>query len=150
MIFRAAGRGDVDAIVKMLAEDKLGELRENYQDPLPQSYYDAFEEIDQNPNIELTVAENESGEIVGTLQLSFIRDMTYQGGCRAFIEAVRVRQDLKGQGVGQQLFEWAIERAKEKGAHVLQLTTDKRRPEAKRFYEKLGFKNTHEGMKYHF
>ena len=83
------------------------------------------------------------------MQLSFIPYLTYQGGIRAQIEAVRIRKDKGGGGIGDALFRWAIERAKVRGAHVVQLTTDKKRPEAKRFYEKLGFKATHEGMKLH-
>ena len=95
------------------------------------------------------VAENDSGEIIGTLQLSFIRYLTYQGGLRAQIEAVRVHETQRGQGLGQQMVAWAIERAKARGAHVVQLTTDKLRPAALRFYEKLGFSASHEGMKIH-
>ena len=150
MTFREARTEDVDDIVKMLANDKLGQMREDYSHPLPESYLRAFDEIHANPNIELMVIENEEKEVIGTLQLFFIRDMTYQGGLRAHIEAVRVREDLTGQGIGQKLFEWAIERAKSKGAHILQLTTDKQRPEARKFYEKLGFVASHEGMKYRF
>ena len=134
----------------MLADDELGQLRENYQDPLPELYYDAFANIYKDPNQELTVIENEAGEIIGTLQLSFIQYLTYQGGIRAQIEAVRIRSDQRGQGIGEAVFTWAIQRAKERGAHVLQLTTDKQRPDAIRFYEKLGFKASHEGMKLHF
>lgn len=93
--------------------------------------------------------ETESGQIIGTLQLSFIQYLTYRGGIRAQIEAVRVHEDFRAQGIGQQMFEWAILRAKDKGAHVVQLTTDKKRPEALKFYEKLGFKTSHEGMKLH-
>ena len=93
--------------------------------------------------------EDESDRIVGTLQLSFIQYLTYRGGIRAQIEAVRIHEDQRGKGIGQKLFEWAIARAKERDAHVLQLTTDKDRPEALRFYEKLGFKASHEGMKLH-
>ncbi len=134
----------------MLAHDKLGKLREDYRDPLPDLYYDAFAAIDRDENQELTVIENEAGEIVGTLQLSFIPYLTYQGGVRAQIEAVRVREDQRGLGLGEKLFRWAIERAEARGAHLLQLTTDKKRPDALRFYEKLGFKASHEGMKLHF
>ena len=150
MKFRKAVREDVPFIVQLLANDKLGQLREDYQDPLPVKYYTAFEQIDADPNQELIVIENEDGEVIGTLQLSFIQYLTYQGGIRAQIEAVRVREDLRGDGIGQKLFEWAINRAKERNAHLLQLTTDKKRPEAVRFYEKLGFKASHEGMKIHF
>jgi GNAT superfamily N-acetyltransferase len=125
-------------------------LREDYRSPLPEIYYSAFEQIDNDSNQELIVIENDSNEIIGTLQLSFIQYLTYQGGIRAQIEAVRVREDFRGGGVGQKLFEWAIERAKERNAHLLQLTTDKKRPDAVRFYEKLGFVASHEGMKIHF
>ncbi|GAB3523024.1 GNAT family N-acetyltransferase [Emticicia fontis] len=149
MIFRTATKADVPFIVEMLANDKLGKLREDYREPLPEKYYSAFENINADPNQELIVVEKE-GEVIGTLQLSFIQYLTYQGGIRAQIEAVRIREDLRGGGIGQQMFEWAIERAKERKAHILQLTTDKSRPEALHFYEKLGFKATHEGLKLHF
>lgn len=150
MIFRQATRADVHEIVKMLANDKLGELREDFQTPLPDTYYTAFENINIDPNQELIVLENKQGEIIGTMQLSFIQYLTYRGGIRAQIEAVRIREDQRGKGIGEQMFKWAIERAQERKAHLIQLTTDKKRPEALRFYEKLGFKATHEGMKLHF
>lgn len=150
MKFRKAVREDVPAIVQLLANDKLGQLREDYRDPLPEKYYRAFEQIERDPNQELIVTENNAEEIIGTLQMSFIQYLTYRGGIRAQIEAVRIREDLRGEGIGQKLFEWAIQRAKERKAHLLQLTTDKSRPEALRFYEKLGFKASHEGMKIHF
>jgi GNAT superfamily N-acetyltransferase len=149
MNIRLATKKDIPDIVSMLAHDKLGKLREDFQDPLPQKYYDAFERITSDPNQELIVIVNESGKIIGTLQLSFIQYLTYQGGIRAQIEAVRVHEQYRGQGIGLQLLEWAIQRAKEKGAHVVQLTTDKKRPEALTFYKKLGFTNSHEGMKLH-
>ena len=96
------------------------------------------------------VLESVDGAIIGTMQLSFIQYLTYQGGIRAQIEAVRVRKDYRGKGLGEEMFKWAIERAKERNAHLIQLTTDKKRPEALKFYEKLGFKASHEGMKLHF
>ncbi len=149
MIFRQAKREDVLEIVKMLANDKLGKLRENFNDPLPDQYYVAFEKINNDDNQELIVLEDENGELIGTLQLSFIQYLTYQGGIRAQIEAVRIREDFRGKGIGEKMCMWAIERAQARKAHVIQLTTDKKRPEALRFYEKLGFKATHEGMKLH-
>lgn len=148
--FRKAERKDVHLIVQMLARDKLGQLREDYRDPLPERYYSAFETINHDQNQELMVVENKENEVIGTLQLSFIPYLTYQGGIRAQIEAVRIRADQRGAGIGSRLFEWAIARAQERGAHVLQLTTDKKRPEALRFYEELGFVASHEGMKLHF
>lgn len=150
MNFRKATKEDVPKIVEMIAHDKLGKLRENYKEPLPPKYYKAYENINMDANQELIVAENKQGEVVGTLQLSFIQYLTYQGGIRAQIEAVRIRDDQRGKGLGEQLFQWAINRAKDRGAHLLQLTTDKKRPKALTFYEKLGFKASHEGMKLHF
>ncbi len=149
MVIRPAKREDLPAIVQMIANDKLGRLRENYQIPLPPEYYHAFENIDKDPNQELVVIEAKSEKVIGTLQLSFIQYLTYRGGIRAQIEAVRIHEDHRGHGVGQRLFKWAIDRSKEKGAHVVQLTTDKKRSEALAFYEKLGFVDSHEGMKLH-
>jgi GNAT superfamily N-acetyltransferase len=152
--FRKAKKEDVSKIVEMIADDELGKQRENFQIPLPQEYLKAFEEINADKNQELIVVEDEGidkkSEIIGTLQLSFIQYLTYRGGIRAQIEAVRIRKDKRGLGIGKTMFEWAINRAKQRNAHVLQLTTDKKRPQAIKFYEDLGFKSTHEGMKMHF
>ena len=149
MNFRKAQIQDLPFIIKMLADDKLGNQREAYQNSLPDQYYQAFQNITKDPNQELIVLE-EKDEIIGTLQLSYIQYLTYQGGIRAQIEAVRIRKDKRGQGIGAKMFTWAIEQAKERGAHLLQLTTDKKRPEALKFYENLGFTASHEGMKLHF
>lgn len=150
MKFRKAKKEDVVEVVRMIADDKLGKLRENFRDPLPDVYYAAFENITNDTNQELIVLENTEGAIIGTMQLSFIQYLTYRGGIRAQIEAVRIRKDYRGKGIGEQMFRWAIQRAKERKAHLIQLTTDKKRPEALRFYEKLGFRASHEGMKLHF
>lgn len=149
LTFRKAKKEDIEYIVKLLADDALGNQRENFQVPIPQSYVEAFEAIDKDSNQELIVVEA-NNEIIGTLQLSFIQYLTYQGGVRAQIEAVRIGKEHRGKGLGENFFLWAIERAKERKAHVLQLTSDKQRPDAIRFYEKLGFKASHEGMKLHF
>jgi GNAT superfamily N-acetyltransferase len=149
MKFRKATLNDVAKIVEMITNDELGKQRENLQNPLPENYLIAFEKIDSEQNQELIVVENDNLEIIGTLQLTFIQYLTYQGGIRAQIEAVRIRKDQRGLGLGKALFKWAIERAKSRNAHVLQLTTDKKRPQAIKFYENLGFKGSHEGMKMH-
>lgn len=149
MRIRKATKEDVSAIVGLIADDKLGKQREDYRIPLPKVYIEAFNSIIADGNQELMVVENDQGDIIGTLQLSFIQYLTYQGGIRAQIEAVRVDKDHRGQGLGEAMFNWAIARAKEKGAHVVQLTTDKQRPGALKFYEKLGFRASHEGMKLH-
>jgi len=150
MKFRAATENDLLKIVEMIADDELGKKRENYQNPLPHEYLRAFEQINSDPHQELIVLENENTEIIGTLQLSFIQYLTYQGGIRAQIEAVRIRKDKRGLGIGKKMFAWAINRAKERDAHLLQLSADKKRPLAIKFYESLGFKKSHEGMKIHF
>lgn len=150
MKFRKATQEDVSEIVRLLANDKLGMTREDFREPLPECYYQAFQKIEADNNQELIVVENDDKEIIGTLQLSFIQYLTHQGGLRAQIEGVRIREDQRGKGIGEKLFRWAINRAKERDAELLQLTTDKQRPEALKFYEKLGFKATHDGMKLHF
>ena len=150
MKFRKATINDISKIVEMLADDELGKTRENFRTPLPNEYYEAFKNIDTDKNQELIVVENANSQINGTLQLSFIQYLTYRGGIRAQIEAVRIRKDQRGMGLGQKMFEWAINRAQERKAHLLQLTTDKKRPKAIRFYENLGFISTHEGMKMYF
>ncbi len=150
MKFRKAKKEDVFKIVAMIADDELGMKRENFQNPLPDTYLKAFENIISDNNQELIVVEDGNLEIIGTLQLTFIQYLTYKGGIRAQIEAVRIRKDKRGFGIGKAMFEWAINRAKERKAHLLQLTTDKKRPSAIKFYENLGFKKSHEGMKIHF
>jgi N-acetylglutamate synthase-like GNAT family acetyltransferase len=103
MIFREAKREDVIEIVKMIANDKLGKLREDFKEPLPNRYYAAFENIENDKNQELIVLEDDDKEVIGTLQLSFIQYLTYQGGIRAQIEAVRIREDQRGKGVGEKM-----------------------------------------------
>lgn len=148
LLFRAATRDDLPALVAMLADDALGAKRERNTSPLPDSYHDAFAAIEADPNNELSVAIH-AGEVVGMLQITFIPYLTYQGGWRALVEGVRIHGEHRGKGLGRQMFEWAIRRARERSCHVVQLTTDKSRPEALRFYEVLGFKASHEGMKLH-
>lgn len=146
LTFRQVTLSDLPVIVEMLADDPLGAAREQLSHPLPNAYVSAFAAIDADPNNELTVA-CVAGRVVAVLQLTFIPYLTYQGGWRGLIEGVRVVQDYRSQGVGRQLIQWAIERAKARGCRMVQLTTDKTRPEALRFYERLGFQATHEGMK---
>jgi len=149
LIIRRANQKDVPAIVELIANDELGRLRENYRTPLPELYLNAFDNINSDHNQELMVMLNDTGDVIGTLQLSFIQYLTYQGGIRAQIEAVRVQENYRNKGIGQELIQWAIDRAIQKGAHVVQLTTDKKRDAAVKFYEKLGFIASHEGIKLH-
>jgi GNAT superfamily N-acetyltransferase len=145
--FRRAGRQDVLAIVRLLADDPLGRTREVANgEQLADAYWRAFQAIDADPQQLLVVAEVE-GQIVGTLQLSFIPSLTYTGGERAQIEGVRIAASHRGRGLGRGMVLWAIERARARGCRLVQLTTDQRRPEAVRFYASLGFRPTHVGMK---
>ncbi|RPH44783.1 MAG: GNAT family N-acetyltransferase [Burkholderiales bacterium] len=147
--FRRARRDDLPALVRLLADDPLGAKRETPSDPLPPSYGRAFEAIDGDPNQELVVVSLPGREVAGLLQLTFIPYLTYRGSWRAQIEGVRIASDLRSAGLGRRMFEWAIGRARERGCHLLQLTSDKTRPDAIRFYEGLGFVASHEGMKLH-
>jgi len=144
---RPAVEGDLPVIVRMLADDPLGSQRERSIGPLPVSYYEAFEAIEQDSNNEFVIGETEYGRIIATLQLTFTPYITHQGGWRAMIEGVRVDRQFRGSGLGRDLFAWAIRRAQDRACHLVQLTTDKERPEALRFYESLGFTASHEGMK---
>jgi GNAT superfamily N-acetyltransferase len=146
LVFRDAVAADVPIIVGMYADDVLGREREDVSVPPRDSYYVAFREIDADPRQRLVVAESE-GELVGTLQLSFLPHLVLRGGERAQIEAVRVRADRRGNGVGEALFRWAIAEATERGCRLVQLTTNADRGDARRFYERLGFSATHVGMK---
>ena len=146
LVFRQAVKGDLPRIVEMLAADSLGQGRERFSNPLPETYSTAFEAITADPNNELIVACL-GEEVVGVLQLTFIPYLTYQGSWRALIEGVRVAEGYRSQKVGRRLLEWAIERAKTEGCNIMQLTSDKTRGDALRFYERLGFQATHEGLK---
>ncbi|WP_416150110.1 GNAT family N-acetyltransferase [Salipaludibacillus sp. HK11] len=144
--FRLATKKDLDSIVAMLADDVFGSRREQYEQPLPNSYIKAFEAITSDINNELVVA-CDGNEVIGVQQITFTPYLTHQGGWRATIEGVRTSASVRGKGVGTKLIKWAIQRAEERGCHLVQLTTDKKRPDALRFYERLGFKATHEGLK---
>ncbi|WP_249116337.1 GNAT family N-acetyltransferase [Bacillus altitudinis] len=128
---------------------ELGQKRERYSRPLRESYRNAFHSIEADPNIELIVACDRE-EVVGVLQLTMTPFLTYQGGWRASIEGVRTASTHRGRGIGTLLIKRAIQRASDRGCHMIQLTTDKQRSAARHFYEKLGFEATHDGMKLQF
>lgn len=146
VLFRQASHEDLPDIVRMLADDELGSQREIVEDPLPELYYTAFEQISCDPNHELIVAELD-GKVIGTLHLIFLPSISYQGGLRSQVESVRVDRQFQNQGLGSEMMRWTIGRAKERGAHLMQLTTHNSREDAHRFYERLGFKKSHLGMK---
>ncbi|MGK7379714.1 N-acetyltransferase family protein [Planococcus sp. 1R117A] len=144
--FRQATRQDLDRIVEMLADDVLGSQRERYEQPLPKFYVQAFNAIAADPNNELVVACLD-GEVVGVQQITFTPYIVRQGGWRATIEGVRTASSVRGRGLGSQMILYAVERAKERECHLVQLTSDKQREDALRFYGQLGFEATHEGFK---
>jgi Predicted acetyltransferase len=146
IIFRLATRADLPSIVRMLADDELGSQRERFENPLPESYYSAFEQINQDSNHELIVAER-NREVIGTLHLMFLPSISFQGRLRAQVESVRIDKRFQSQGIGSEMMKWVMERATQRGAHAVQLTTHKSRVDAHRFYERLGFEGSHLGMK---
>lgn len=148
MRIREATRADVPAVVALLADDDLGRQRERPDEPLADEYWSAWEAIDSDPNHTLAVlVDEDAGEILGCLQLTLLPHLTFVGGWRAQIESVRISSGRRNQGLGRQLFVWAISEARRRGCHLVQLTTNAQRDEARRFYESLGFDATHQGMK---
>jgi ribosomal protein S18 acetylase RimI-like enzyme len=147
---RPARRGDVPAIVAMLADDALGRGRERIEDPLPARYFQAFERVERDPNIQLVVAKGGGGEVVGCLQLCILPGLSSQGASRALIEDVRVASSHRGRGIGEQLVQWAMAEAQAKGCRLVELLTHNTRVDAQRFYKRLGFSASHVGMTVRF
>ena len=144
--FRAAIRADLPAVVAMLADDILGQARENPGETLDPAYVAAFEAIAANPNDRLVVAE-QGGRVVGCLQLTFLPGLAQIGSWRGQIESVRVARGHRGAGIGREMLCWAIEQCRAKGCRMVQLTTNAKRADAARFYVSLGFEPSHVGMK---
>ncbi|MBW4721366.1 GNAT family N-acetyltransferase [Saccharothrix obliqua] len=144
MDIRRATEADLPAILALLADDQLGATRESPDDLAP--YRAAFAAIDADASELLVVAER-GGEVVGTLQVSFLPGLSRKGSLRAQVEGVRVARGVRGEGLGETMMRWVLDEARSRGCTLVQLTTDKRRTDAHRFYEKLGFTATHEGYK---
>ena len=147
VMLRTATDADIVAIVSLIAADQLGAARDGLRDEADLAAYTAaFRSIDADPAHLLVVAERD-GQIVGTLQLSFLPGLARRGALRAQIEAVRVARSERGSGLGAAMMGWAIDEARRRGCALVQLTTDKTRADAHRFYARLGFVASHEGMK---
>ncbi|MFF9363091.1 GNAT family N-acetyltransferase [Streptomyces griseoluteus] len=144
LAIRPATPDDIPAIVAMLADDPLGAQRESPDDLTP--YRAAFERLDTDPNQHLVVAVRD-GRVIGTLQLTIIPGLSRRGATRSLIEAVRIHADERGSGLGSELIQWAVDTSRHLGCHLVQLTSDKARTDAHRFYERLGFTASHEGFK---
>src|SRR5246127_3411346 len=147
---RRARRDDVAAIVRMLADDPLGSARERIEEPLPPSYFRAFEALEHASHIQLVVAEDNEGAVVGCLQLCILPGLSSQGASRGLIEDVRVASDRRSRGIGEQLVQWAVNEARSKGCKLVELLTHHTRIDAQRFYERLGFARSHVGMTIRF
>ncbi len=147
---RRAHRDDVGVIVGMLADDPLGSARERLEDPLPPSYFRAFEALDRDPNIRLVVAEDGEGAVVGCLQLCILPGLSSQGASRGLIEDVRVATHCRSRGIGEQLVQWAVAEARARGCKLVELLTHHTRVDAQRFYVRLGFQPSHVGMTLRF
>lgn len=143
---RKAKLEDLPRLVELLLEDELGQMRESKNATLDENYAKAFHKIDSDPNQYLMVVES-GDKIVGTCHLTIMPSLTFIGSTRMQIEAVRVAGKYRGQKIGSWMFDQAIIYAKEHDVSIIQLTTNKKRPKAKNFYEKLGFESSHEGMK---
>lgn len=145
--FRLARQSDLAAIVRLLADDDLGGAREIVTDPVDARYLSAFAAIEADANQLLAVASDAADRVVGCLQLSFLPGLSRTGMWRGQIESVRVASDLRGSGFGSEFIAWAIAQCVERGCGLVQLTSDKTRADSIRFYEKLGFVASHEGLK---
>jgi ribosomal protein S18 acetylase RimI-like enzyme len=143
---RRARRDDVSVIVAMLADDPLGGARERIEEPLPRSYFQAFEKLEHDPHIRLVVAEDGKGTVVGCLQLCILPGLSSQGASRGLIEDVRVAMPYRSRGIGEQMVQWAVTEARAKGCKLVELFTHNTRVDAQRFYRRLGFQPTHVGM----
>ncbi|NJC23980.1 GNAT superfamily N-acetyltransferase [Arthrobacter pigmenti] len=147
VVLRRATREDMPAIVALLADDQLGRERDSITEPEDmEPYLRAFEAIDEDP-AHLLVVVVLGSSVIGTMQLSFLPGLARRGALRAQIEAVRVASSARNSGVGNQMITWAIGEARRRNCALVQLTTDKRRTDAHRFYSRLGFVASHEGMK---
>lgn len=146
LIVRRAKVADLVAVVAMLADDDLGQTREDTSVPINEKYRMAFDAINADANQYLAIAQVD-GEIAGCLQLTFIPGLSRTGMWRGQIESVRIASAYRGHGLGRELFLWAIAHCREKDCQLVQLATDKSRADARRFYESLGFEATHDGMK---
>lgn len=151
LTFRPARADDLEAIVGLLADDKLGAACEDASAPLNPAYKAAFSAIEADGNQLLAVVEQDGAdgerEIVGCLQLCFIPSLAKRGSWRGQIESVRIAASQRGQGLGETILDWAIRQCKARGCKAVQLTTDKARPDAMAYYESKGFAASHDGLR---
>ncbi|MFT5885979.1 MAG: N-acetylglutamate synthase-like GNAT family acetyltransferase [Arcticibacterium sp.] len=145
-MIREARINDIESIIGIWAKDKNSNGLEMLSRPLSSQYINAYSKIKEDENQYLMVFE-QNGEVIGMLQLTLIQYLFRQARKVALIEAVIVKESDRGVGIGEKLIRWAIEKARQDGANLVQLTSNKNRPRSLDFYEKLGFSRSHEGFK---
>jgi GNAT superfamily N-acetyltransferase len=143
---RRATEADLPRIVELLSQLSLDDDRDSPAEPLPESYRAAFRQIEADPRQQLLVAEAE-GRVVATGTLGIVPNLSYRGRPWAFVEGLVVDSSARGKGYGEGLLRYAIEEARHAGCYKVSLTSNKRRTEAHRFYQKMGFAATHEGFR---
>ena len=149
VVIRAAASDDLEQIVQLLADDMLGREREDLSAEARPKYRDALAAVIASPDNTLFVMEA-GNRIIGCLQLTIMPGLSHQGLTRGQIESVRVAADRRGEGLGAHFIRFAIDEARKRGAGIVQLTTSTSRADAQRFYERLGFEQTHQGLKLKF
>lgn len=147
VLLRPARPEDLPAIIRMLADDEIGKDRESLSQPLLPAYVEAFEAISADERTSLIVAEATDGKVLGCLQITFIRGLSYQGAERALIEDVRVDSAHRGQKIGHRMLAWAIDEARRRHCRLIELFVHETRISARRFYARLGFRSSHSGMR---
>ncbi|NIJ20542.1 GNAT superfamily N-acetyltransferase [Sphingomonas naasensis] len=148
LTMRPATRAELPAIVALLWDDETARHREDPREPLDPRYLAAFDAIAADPN-QILVAAERDGRLVGTMQLSFLPGLSFRGAWRMQIEAVRIARDVRGQRLGEQMIRWAVDQARARDCKLIQLTSTATRTAAHRFYARLGFVQSHVGMKLH-
>lgn len=144
---RKAVESDVGPIVELIARDQLRAAVESAAPERRGPYLAAFRAIDADPAHLLCVVDDAAGVVVATMQLTFLPGLARSGATRLQIEAVRVDEELRGLGLGSAMISWAVAEGRRRGAALVQLTSDNSRGDAHRFYERLGFTQSHAGFK---
>jgi GNAT superfamily N-acetyltransferase len=149
LTYRNATTADLPFIIGLIVEDSVIDTGDSVDDAMHAGYVEALSAIDRDPNQEMLVVE-EDGTPIGCFQLSYLPGLMRRGQWRGMIEVVHVAETQRNRGIGSQMMRWALERCRERGCGMVQLTSNKKRADAHRFYERLGFLRSHEGFKYYF
>ena len=144
---RRATEADLPRIVELLSQLSLDDDRDSPAEPLPESYRAAFSQIEADPRQQLLAVEA-GGRVMATATLDIVPNLSYRGRPWAFVESIVVDPTARRKGYGEALLRYAIEEARRAGCYKVSLTSNKRRVEAHRFYQKMGFAATHEGFRF--